>query len=89
MLVTVGATVGTSNLAIGVLAGLLSMALILAVCALKRRLHQKKRRQPKKNKESPVSVIAVIITLEPTAGSRPSLTITIGIITPSSPPSTG
>lgn len=28
MLVTVGATVGTSNLAIGVLAGLVSMALI-------------------------------------------------------------
>lgn len=52
MLVTVGATVGTSNLAIGVLAGLISMALIPAVCGLKRRLHQKKRRQPKKNKES-------------------------------------
>ena len=29
-----------------------------------------------------MSVIAVIITLEPTAGSRPSFTITIGIITP-------
>lgn len=52
MLVTVGATVGTSNLAIGVLAGLVSMVLIPVACVIKRGLHQKNRRQPKKNKES-------------------------------------
>jgi SulP family sulfate permease len=33
MLVTVAATVGTSNLAIGVLAGIVAMALIPAACA--------------------------------------------------------
>lgn len=38
--------------------------------------------RPRKIKKPPVSVIAVIMTLEPTAGSRPSFTIVIGIITP-------
>lgn len=82
MLVTVAATVGTSNLAIGVLAGIVAMAIIPAACGQKRRLHQKQRRQTQKIKKPPVSVMAVIITLEPTAGSRPSFTMTIGIITP-------
>lgn len=39
MLVTVAATVGTSNLAIGVLAGIVAMAIIPAACGQKRRLH--------------------------------------------------
>jgi multisubunit Na+/H+ antiporter MnhG subunit len=38
--------------------------------------------RPRKIKKPPVSVMAVIITLEPTAGSRPSFTIVIGISTP-------
>jgi SulP family sulfate permease len=52
MLVTVAATVGTSNLAIGVLAGIVAMALIPAPPARRRRLHQKQRRQTKENKEA-------------------------------------
>ena len=52
MLVTVAATVGTSNLAIGVLAGIVAMAIIPAACGQKRRLHQKQRRQTQKNKEA-------------------------------------
>ncbi|STU64624.1 inorganic anion transporter sulfate permease (SulP) family [Klebsiella pneumoniae subsp. ozaenae] len=83
MLVTVAATVGTSNLAIGVLAGIVAMAII------PRRLRGKSAgyirnsvARPRKIKKPPVSVMAVIITLEPTAGSRPSFTMTMGIITP-------
>lgn len=50
MLVTVAATVGTSNLAIGVLAGIVAMAIIPAACGQKRRLHQKQRRQTQKKR---------------------------------------
>lgn len=52
MLATVGATVGTSNLAIGVVAGLAVMALIPRRLRSSRRLHQKYRRQTEKNKEA-------------------------------------
>ena len=38
--------------------------------------------RPKKMKNPPVSVIAVIITLEPSAGSRPSFIIVSGMSTP-------
>ena len=38
--------------------------------------------KPKKMKKPPLSVTAVINTLVPTAGSRPDLCITNGIITP-------
>ena len=34
---------------------------------------------PKKIKKPPLSVVAVIITLDPTAGSRPSLTMIMGM----------
>ena len=37
---------------------------------------------PRKMKKPPESVTAVIITDDPTAGSRPSFSITIGIATP-------
>ena len=50
MLVTVAATVSTGNLAIGVLGGIIVMALLPP--ALSVGLKQKNRRQPKKNKET-------------------------------------
>ncbi|STD27177.1 sulfate transporter [Enterobacter asburiae] len=81
MLVTVAATVSTGNLAIGVLGGIIVMALLPA--RIKRRLKaEKSSPAPRKIKKPPVSVMAVIITLDPTAGSRPSLVIVSGIITP-------
>jgi hypothetical protein len=67
MLVTVAATVSTSNLAIGVLAGIIVMALLPA--RIKRGYIRKIVASPRKIKKPPVSVMAVIITLEPTAGS--------------------
>ena len=45
-------------------------------------MHEEGRRQPKKDEESPESVTAVIITDEPSAGSRPNFIIVMGIRTP-------